>query len=81
MTAMTVEMVIKMYFTDDQGKALISRDKLYRMARAGTIPARRVAGRWFFSQAALDRWLRCDDFFRGKVAAKHRPVMLEPIAE
>lgn len=77
---LTVQTVIRDYFTDETGRKLISADKLYRMARKKEIPALRLEGRWYFSKEALDRWKRCDDFFQGKVAAKHRPVM-DPIPE
>ena len=77
---LTVKTVIRDYFTDETGKALISADKLYRLAKKGEIPALRLEGRWYFSKEALDRWKRCDDFFKGKVNAKNRPI-LEPIPE
>ena len=34
---------------------------VYRMLRAGEIPARRVGDRWIISRRRFDAWLDCDD--------------------
>lgn len=72
--------VIEMYFTTPDGRKLMSRGKLYRMAGADEIPAIKADGRWFFTTQALDRWSRCDEFFEGKINEKRRPACI-PIPE
>ncbi len=36
----------------------VSRDTIYRLARDGTIPGRKVGSQWRFSEAVLMAWLR-----------------------
>ena len=36
----------------------VAPSTVYRQAREGRIPARRVGHRWRFSRTAIDRWLR-----------------------
>lgn len=35
-----------------------SRSTVYRLTRAGTLPARKVGGTWRYSRRSLDEWLR-----------------------
>ena len=36
----------------------LSRSKIYEMAREGTIPCSKLAGRWRFSRSEIDAWAR-----------------------
>lgn len=36
----------------------VARSTVYRQAREGRIPTRRVGRRWRFSRRAIDRWLQ-----------------------
>ena len=35
----------------------IGRDTLYRLAQSGEIPARKIRGKWYFSQSRVEEWL------------------------
>jgi excisionase family DNA binding protein len=35
----------------------LSTDTIYRLIRAGEIPARRVGGRWLIPTRGLERWI------------------------
>lgn len=51
---LTVQTVIRDYFTDETGRKLISADKLYRMSRKKEIPALRLEGHGIFPKK---RWI------------------------
>lgn len=78
---LTIDDVRIKYFTSPiSGKIVISKAKLYRACRNEKIPAIKIDGSWYFSEIALDKWVKCDEFFKGKVDSKLRPI-LQPIPE
>ena len=46
---------------------------IYRLAKKGMVPARKVGGRWRFSKAALDEWLLEDSAQRRECDKPREP--------
>ena len=57
MALLKVDGVIERYFTDSNGKPMISRQVLYKMARRKQLPSMKIGNRVFFSDKALDQWI------------------------
>ncbi len=38
----------------------VSETTIYRLAKTGKLPARKVGGAWRFSQSAIQAWLRTE---------------------
>jgi excisionase family DNA binding protein len=44
----------------------LSKDTIYRMAHAGTIPASKVGNQWRFREEDVDRWIEMNKNVRRK---------------
>jgi excisionase family DNA binding protein len=44
------------------GRLGVSREQVYRMVRAGEIPAYRVGNLWRFKEAEVEEWLAAQKF-------------------
>lgn len=50
----------------------LSKDTIYRMAHAGTIPASKVGTQWRFRREDVDRWIEMNKNVRRKASRRVR---------